>query len=103
MRTIILSNGKDRQGAFGWVTATRALIAEPQSGVEVGQAASDIPGRVCLRVEIDFELRLQYQALSEVQIVRALDSSRDASSIANRQCWFNTEESRTLLSCRPQQ
>jgi hypothetical protein len=24
VRTIILSNGKDRQGAFGWVTATRA-------------------------------------------------------------------------------
>src|SRR6266852_9648657 len=63
----------------------RKLISEPHAAVEAREPTSDPACRVCLTVEIQFDLRLQYQALSEVQIVRALDSSRDAFSIANIQ------------------
>ena len=62
---------------------TRDLIAKPYAAIEIGQSRSNPPSTICLTVEIHFDLRLQYQALTEIQIVRAFDFSRDASSIAN--------------------
>src|SRR5260370_37457199 len=53
------------------------------------------PCRICPTIEIDFDLRLQYKALSKVQIVRAFDPSRDASSIANIKRWCKVEEVRS--------
>jgi hypothetical protein len=62
---------------------TRDLITKPYAAIEIGQSRSNSASTIYLTVEIHFDLRLQYQALTEIQIVRALDSSRDASSIAN--------------------
>src|SRR5258708_34231570 len=60
---------------------TRDLIAKPYAAIEIGQSRSNPPPTICLAVEIHFDLGLQDQALSEVRIVRAGDSSADASSI----------------------
>src|SRR5712664_3984995 len=74
---------------------TRDLVTKPYAAIEIGQSRSNAPCRICLAVEIHFDLRLQYQALTEIQIVRALDSSRDASSIANIQRGCKIEEVRS--------
>ena len=50
---------------------TRDLITKPYAAIEIGQSRSNPPSTICLTVEIHFDLRLQDQALSEVQIVRA--------------------------------
>jgi len=50
---------------------TRDLITKPYAAIEIGQSRSNPPSTICLTVEIQFDLRLQDQALSEVQIVRA--------------------------------
>jgi len=74
---------------------TRDLITKPYAAIEIGQSRSNPPSTICLTVEIHFDLRLQYQALTEIQIIRALDSSRDASSIANIKRGCNIEEVRS--------
>jgi hypothetical protein len=74
---------------------TRDLIAKPYAAIEIGQSRSNPPSTIWLTVKIHFDLRLQYQALTEIQIVRALDSSRDASSIANIQRGCKIEEVRS--------
>src|SRR6266404_7707504 len=82
----------------------RKLISDSHAAVEAREATSDPACRVCLTVEIHFDLRLQYQALTEIQIVRALDSSRDASSIANikRGCKIEEVRSKSLhAECGP--
>jgi hypothetical protein len=71
---------------------TRDLITKPYAAIEIGQSRSNPPSTICLTVEIHFDLRLQYQSLTEIQIVRALDSSRDASSIANLKRWFKLKK-----------
>src|ERR1700732_3908547 len=79
---------------------TRDLITKPYAAIEIGQSRSNPPSTIYLTVEIHFDLRLEYQALTEIQIVRALDSSRDASSIANikRRCKIEKIRSK---SCTP--
>src|SRR6266481_3037678 len=83
---------------------TRDLITKPYAAIEIGQSRSNPPSAIYLAVEIHFDLRLQYQALTEIQIVRALDSSRDASSIANiqRGCKIEKVRSKSLhTECGP--
>ena len=83
---------------------TRDLITKPYAALEIGQSRSNPPSTIYLTVEIHFDLRLEYQALTEIQIVRALDSSRDPRSIAKIQRWFKIEEvtSESLYSdCKP--
>jgi len=87
-----------------WGKFTRDLITKPYAAIEIGQSRSNPPSTICLTVEIHFDLRLQYQALTEIQIVRALDSSRDASSIANikRRCKTEKVRSESLhAECGP--
>ena len=54
-----------------WGKFTRDLITEPYAAIEIGQSRSNPPTTICLTVEVQLDLRLQYQTLSEVQIVRA--------------------------------
>src|SRR5262249_29439736 len=61
----------------------RKMITESRTPVEFRQTGSNAACRIGLTVEIQFDLRLQYQPLREVQIVIALDPSRDSASIAN--------------------
>ena len=67
-----------------WGKFTRDLITKPYAAIEIGQSRSSPPSTICLTVEIHFDLRLQYKALTEIQIVRALDSSRDAYDAVTR-------------------
>src|ERR1700722_17029339 len=73
----------------------RDLVTKPYAAIEIGQSRSNPPSTISLTVEIQFDLRLQHQTLSEVQIVRPRDSSRNASSIANIQRWRKIEEVRS--------
>ena len=54
-----------------WGKFTRDLITKPYAAIEIGQSRSNPPTTICLTVEVQLDLRLQYQTLSEVQIVRA--------------------------------
>src|ERR1700758_4077354 len=70
----------------------RELIAEADSAVELRESGSNSPCSIGLAVEIHFDLRLQYQALGEVQIVVAFKPSCDVPSVANIKCWRKIEE-----------
>src|SRR5215813_4320966 len=45
------------------------LVAQPEPGIDVGEAGADEASRVRLAVEVELDLRLQHQLLREQKVV----------------------------------
>src|ERR1700761_9384294 len=59
------------------------FVAQPQSGIDVGQARADMPRRIGRAVKIEFRLGLKNPLLGQQQIVEKPPPPRRSSAVAD--------------------
>src|SRR6516165_4609300 len=73
------------------------LVAQPEAGIDVGKPGADKPGGIGLAVEVELDLRLEYQPLRKQKVVGSLQLGGEMPFTARIACELEIEE----IGCQP--